>query len=684
MGVCCTRDENTVYSYDFEHYWIHKVYQTNDSTLWSVYPLQLNVLIETFYLRKDSTLKIKLGSEPYTIDFKNMLHTSDIDSNKKTNIRRVNKNDITIKIFRQQRNTNGLFILKDSYAKGENDLFADLTDFCNENIHVSLPFMNNTITGDNIERFFACRTGLLNPKFKNYKSIEKVQKALKKTVNLVCQDEEIQRNCYFNEINSINARHLFLQIVRLYTMEGSLYERLNDELRTKDKDLSRPIELYFILLQNAIVELSKIQKEKLRTKLALTNEGTFQLYRGCSLSKEVLARYQSGEGKLKFFNEFLSTTYDHSNAVLNATSQANKQLQPCVFVFNIPFDKKCFAFIEDISYYSVEREVLLTAGCLFRVKGATLENNINKIQLELISDGTLKYDYLSYTGVKEARIACAKEAENDRFMIPYIIKYHREITKLTLRQCWLTDKHMPLICEALRYNTTLKDLDLSYNQMTDAVTKDFERVFKFNKGLEKINLSQNKFTIKFVEQTLDELKANSTLRDIILYAIKLEERGAKLIADLLANNKTLRSVDINQTAIGDAGVTAICEAIKDSNSTLEELSIRKNGISDTGIENIAELSRKTKSLRFIDCGENKVTKFGATKIAEALRENRSLYSISLDRTEIGEEGAKEIIDVILKGENESLKEIYLAENNLDESIVPKGIKDVRIKLKKEY
>jgi hypothetical protein len=674
MGVCCTRDENAVYSYDFEHFWVYKIYQTKDYTLWSVYPMQINVQIETFYQRKESVVKTKINSEPFTIDFRNMIHTSDVNPSKKTNIRRVNRGDITIKIFREKRASSKLFI-------SGVQLVLDLTAMT-QNVHLTEPFKNNTITADNTQRFIYCKEGLLSGKFKQYKSVEKLHKSLKKTAKLVCGTDELQRTCYFNEIAAINQKNVFQQVIKLYTMEGILYDKLHEELGTKDSSLTRQIELFYILLQAAIIEESVLQKDMLRGKLKLSN-CCVQLFRGCVLSEEIVGSYRNGIGSIRYFNDFISTTYDLNNAVINSTSQVSGDDAACVFVFNIDFDRACFAFIEDLSYYAVEKEVLITAGCLFKVTSVQEDRGVTRIELDLVSDGSMPYDYLSYSGSQEARVACLKDAEGDRLMLHNIIKFHKGLVKLTLRQCWITDKHGALICNALRYNNTLRDLDLSYNQMSDEIAPDFGLVFAENKALERLNLCQNRFTTMFVEQIVEPLKGNTTLKDLNLYAAKLGDKGADLISDLLRFNKSLRSIDLNQTGIGDIGLEHICEVLK-INTYLEELSIRKNGITDLGIEKLCEIIKITHTLRFIDMGENNITKVSGSKLADALKENKSLYSISLDRTEIGEEGVKEIINVIKNKDNVTLRELYLAENNLDESIIPEGIVDVRIKLKKEF
>lgn len=139
-----------------------------------------------------------------------------------------------------------------------------------------------------------------------------------------------------------------------------------------------------------------------------------------------------------------------------------------------------------------------------------------------------------------------------------------EIFTLTKYYFGNASKVIKALSEALKFNRTLKELDIS--NIDDKIPnfdigKEFAEILKNNEGLTKLNLSKN----------------------------FIDDAGATALAKALETNKILESLDISNNNIGDAGAQAILEALgTNGNSKLTELNISDNEFSNDKLKEINE------------------------------------------------------------------------------------------------
>ncbi|KJE97233.1 hypothetical protein CAOG_007674 [Capsaspora owczarzaki ATCC 30864] len=159
---------------------------------------------------------------------------------------------------------------------------------------------------------------------------------------------------------------------------------------------------------------------------------------------------------------------------------------------------------------------------------------------------------------------------------------------LSLGAAQIGDAEAQAIAEALKVNTTLKDLCLWENQIGDTGAQAIAEALKVNKTLIALYLWMNQIGDGGAQAIAEALKANKSMTSLSLAQNQISDAGAQAIADTLKVNKTLCSLDLQQNQIGDAGGLAIAEALK-VNTRLEFSSnLTYNCIGKAGFQAIRE------------------------------------------------------------------------------------------------
>ena len=106
----------------------------------------------------------------------------------------------------------------------------------------------------------------------------------------------------------------------------------------------------------------------------------------------------------------------------------------------------------------------------------------------------------------------------------------------------ISDDGAVVLSKCLKTNTTLTELDLSWNHFTDEGISKISEALKVNKTLQKLKISDiyrisNDGVIAFSEC----LKTNTTLIELDLSCNNITHKGASVIAETLKVNNTLKN-----------------------------------------------------------------------------------------------------------------------------------------------
>ncbi|CAH3157692.1 unnamed protein product [Pocillopora meandrina] len=244
------------------------------------------------------------------------------------------------------------------------------------------------------------------------------------------------------------------------------------------------------------------------------------------------------------------------------------------------------------------------------------------------------------------------------------IKVNKTLTTLDLSFTGISDAGATCIAEAIKVNKTLTNLYLRRNDISDAGATCIAEAIKVNKTLTTLDLSENRIRDAGATCIAEAIKVNKTLTNLYLSENGISDAGATCIAEAIKVNKTLTTLDLSFTGISDAGATCIAEAIK-VNKTLTNLYLRRNDISDAGATCIAEAIKVNKTLTTLDLSFTGISDAGATCTAEAIKVNKTLTNLYLRRNDISDAGATCIAEAIKV--NKTLTNLDLSWNGISDA-----------------
>ncbi|KAK2906721.1 hypothetical protein Q8A67_005706 [Cirrhinus molitorella] len=292
---------------------------------------------------------------------------------------------------------------------------------------------------------------------------------------------------------------------------------------------------------------------------------------------------------------------------------------------------------------------------------------------------------------------------------------HCQLNTLMLCDCGLTEESCSALATVLRLNTSLKELDMSNNNLKDSGVKKLQNGLEnTNCTLEKLRLSDCNITEEGYIALASALRSNpSHLIELDLTGNDPGQSGVKQLNDLLQdpncrlktlrflgpeaveacqyvteivdkNPLLLRELNLSQYELGEARVNQIAALLQDkhckldtlmlcdcglteescsalatvlsSNSSLKELDMSNNNLQDSGVKKLQNGLKDTncmlEKLRLSDCN---ITEEGYKALASALRSNPShLIELDLTGNDPGQSGVKELND-LLQDPNSQLK-----------------------------
>lgn len=147
----------------------------------------------------------------------------------------------------------------------------------------------------------------------------------------------------------------------------------------------------------------------------------------------------------------------------------------------------------------------------------------------------------------------------------------KRCTKLRLQKNKITGKGATTLANALYNNTTLIELYLSKNTISDAGVHAFAQTLSMN---------------------------NSTLRVLDLYSNHITDEGIEYLSEMLKINRTLLRLGLGSNLITDQGLRILVHSLIHSNRSLQWLSLSKNpSITDRSQSIIDELFTSKCSLK---------------------------------------------------------------------------------------
>ncbi|XP_026109361.1 NACHT, LRR and PYD domains-containing protein 12-like [Carassius auratus] len=224
---------------------------------------------------------------------------------------------------------------------------------------------------------------------------------------------------------------------------------------------------------------------------------------------------------------------------------------------------------------------------------------------------------------------------------------HCKLNTLQLRGCGLTEESCSILTTVLRSNCSLKELDMSNNNLQDSGVKKLQNGLEdTNCTLEKLGLSDCSITEEGYKALASALRSNpSHLIELDLRGNDPGQSGVKELSDLLQDPncqlKTLRFLgpDANEACQYVTGIVGKNPLL------LRELNLSEHELGDTRVNQIAALLQDTHcKLNTLILNNSDITEEGCHVLAAALNSNPSnLKELNLSKNKLGNSGMKIIL-----------------------------------------
>ena len=281
-------------------------------------------------------------------------------------------------------------------------------------------------------------------------------------------------------------------------------------------------------------------------------------------------------------------------------------------------------------------------------------------------------------------------AISDDDLLHFMKSNNAKIGKLVISHNNITDNGIAVICEFLKYNETLKEIDLSHNEIS---------IDGMNKMLLNIKNQGTKLSLEYVDLSKNQASPWGVYCAIIghcynsltLCGDEGMKEYIKEITDNLQANTTLQSLTLH--SIGKIGVESI-KTVLMKNCTLKRLNLTwKKGIENTSIihtstfispntddvqtNRIVNVSILYDSYRCnsqtINLSSEKINDDAAHVLAFGF-DNTTVEELNVSENEITDEGTMAIINCLKY--NRALKKLDLSRNRIDTNEMSKMFKNV--------
>ncbi|XP_067246744.1 protein NLRC5-like isoform X2 [Chanodichthys erythropterus] len=288
---------------------------------------------------------------------------------------------------------------------------------------------------------------------------------------------------------------------------------------------------------------------------------------------------------------------------------------------------------------------------------------------------------------------------------------HCKLNTLMLRDCGLTEESCSALATVLRSNSSLKELDISNNNLQDSGVKKLQNALENTIcTLEKLRLSDCSIREEGYKALASALRSNpSHLIELDLTGNDPGQSGVKELNDLLQDQncqlKTLRflgpaayeacqfvtgivginplflrELNLSGRELGDTRVNQIAALLKDKHCKLNTLMLNNNSITAEGCAALTSAFNSNPSnLIELDLSGNKLGNSGMEKICPLLKNTQCrLEKLKLSDCSISEEGYKALASA-LRSNTSHLIELDLTGNDPGQS----GVKELNDLLQDE-
>ena len=251
----------------------------------------------------------------------------------------------------------------------------------------------------------------------------------------------------------------------------------------------------------------------------------------------------------------------------------------------------------------------------------------------VISEINLSMNHITFEGVK------------------HLLKFPKQIINkletLTLHHSYLNSEFCAVLADLILHMPHLKGLDLSDNpDIGQGGTVPLMTSLTTHNSLEVLDLGGMMATELGVEdcQALSELLSSSTsLKELDISVNDLPPEAVELIISGLYHNTSLKRLNMYHLHFSLQNTISLASVLR-TNHTLVDLSLAECDIDSDGACQLASALCTNDTLQELLMGGNSIGVTGAAAFSEMFLKNKSLKRLDFQNDSIGEEGTQKLID----------------------------------------
>jgi Ran GTPase-activating protein (RanGAP) involved in mRNA processing and transport len=188
----------------------------------------------------------------------------------------------------------------------------------------------------------------------------------------------------------------------------------------------------------------------------------------------------------------------------------------------------------------------------------------------------------------------------------------------------ISDTGVRALADVLNHKTGLTHLDIRASDARNI--KEFCEALARNTTLKVLDLSWNQLSSESLSALCAALKVHRSLHTLFLSSCHVGDKGAELFGKILTKTQSLKVLNLSHNQIGPKGGKALSVGLT-KNHILTHLSLRGNQLQQAGAGYLARMIEVNTSLQLLDITSNAIDSIGEELLSAALAKNRYLTSL---------------------------------------------------------
>ncbi|XP_014649705.1 PREDICTED: NACHT, LRR and PYD domains-containing protein 5 [Ceratotherium simum simum] len=249
-------------------------------------------------------------------------------------------------------------------------------------------------------------------------------------------------------------------------------------------------------------------------------------------------------------------------------------------------------------------------------------------------------------------------------VISQILMTSVSLKSLSLAGNKVTDQGMKSLCDALKGSQcTLQKLILGNCGLTAADCQDLASGLVNNLSLTHLNLSSNSLGSEGLNLLCRTIRLpNCGLQRLILNECNLDVASCGFLGFALMGNRRLTHLSLSMNPLEDAGMSLLCEVMMEPSCHLQDLELVKCHLSAACCKKLSYVITTSKRLKSLDLAANALGDNGIAALCEGLKQRKSpLRRLGLEACELTSDCC-EVLSSALSC-NQHLTSLNLMRNN---------------------